>query len=433
MNRFIIDHLISWKNQRDRKPLIVRGARQTGKTFALKKFGKTHFRETHYFNFEKQGDLAGIFEKNLEPKRILSDLGIATGKSIDIENDLVIFDEITFCPKALTSLKYFNEDLPAAAVCSAGSLLGIMLGESSFPVGKVNFLELKPMCFCEFLIALGEERFLEAIKLPVPEFIHSKLWGLLKDYFIVGGLPAAVDVFRKNMDNRVHAFELVRQTQDDLITAYMADIAKNSGKTNSMHIARVFKNIPEQLAKNLDGRAGRFRFKGVIPGHNRYGHLAGPIDWLLNAGLVYAVYEINHAQIPLAAYKKDNAFKLYLFDVGILGALGSIDPASILKYDYGTYKGYFAENYVLQEMKTKRPGEYYYWKENTAEVEFLLGAGGQLVPLEVKSGLHTRSKSLNSFIKRYKPDQALVLSADNSKSRTGPVLERKPLYFAGLI
>lgn len=435
MKRDIDDKLEQWKRGQNRKPLILRGARQVGKTYSLKAFGKRNFRSTHYINFEKEQGAKAIFSKDLNPSRIINELSFYLNRSIDENEDMIVFDEIQNCHEALTSLKYFAEDKQHLAVCAAGSLLGVHYGEGSFPVGKVDFLNLYPMSFLEFLNCTGEERLFEflcnvASRSEIPDVIHLQLWNLLKVYFIVGGLPEVVEIYRNTKDNLFESLSLVRRRQEGLFVTYVADMAKHSGKVNAMHIERVWRNIPEQLAKEQDGSVSRFRFKGVIPGYNRFEKLIGPIDWLQAAGLIIKSYTVNSGFLPFSAYTKENSFKLYVFDVGMLGAISELPPKTILDYDYGTYKGYFAENFVAQEFLALGGGRLYNWHEKTSEVEFLREVDGDVFPIEVKSGWVTQAKSIKVFSQKYHPKHITILSACNFKIDEVRGVHRYPLYLA---
>lgn len=287
MKRLIEQKLIAWKKDSNRKPLIVDGVRQVGKTHTLLEFGK-RFNKCHYFNFEEDPTLKEFFETDLKPERILQDLSVYKGTSIDAMNDFIFFDEIQECSKALTSLKYFNEQTPEIAVCSAGSLLGVYLNRGSFPVGKVDLLNLRPLSFEEFLLALGEDKLVLAMKGFVkgsfPAAYHVKLWDFLKHYFVVGGLPEAVVTYVKNRSDYVTAFNEVRKIQKNIFNEYLADMSKHSGKVNAMHLDRILEAVPEQLSKEQDSSTKRFRFRGVVPNVKEYTRLAGAIDWLEKQG-----------------------------------------------------------------------------------------------------------------------------------------------------
>jgi len=435
MRRTYLDKLIDWKSKSDRKPLILKGVRQVGKTYLLQHFGKEYFPISHYLNFEKDSRLLKIFEQDLDPKRIISEIELYLSRKINIREDLVIFDEIQVCPRALTSLKYFQEEMPELALTSAGSLLGIYLGPVSFPVGKVDTLTLHPMSFEEFLLAIDEKMasdFLSqvTIETKIPEILHDILWEKLKLYFIVGGLPEVVSTFCSNPSSLYEALEKVRSKQVDIINAYYADIAKHSGKENAMHIERIFRAITIQLAQEQDGNAKKFSFKGVIPGVDRYSRLAGPIDWLQACGLIIKVPICHSAQLPLSAYTKENTFKLYIFDVGILGAMSNLAPKVIYDYDYGSFKGYFAENFIAQEFLYAGARTLYGWSEKNSELEFLQEVEGAIIPIEVKSGWVTQAKSLKVFRERYHPPYSFIFSAKNLSVSDSKELVRCPHYLA---
>ena len=288
MERLALHKLRDWKGNPKRKPLVVKGARQVGKTYMLHTFGSQDFETYHYFNFEKEPGLGRIFEADLNPVRIIQELTLARLKKIDVTTDLVIFDEIQACPKVLTSLKYFCEDLPGSFICCAGSLLGIYLGPVSYPVGKVEYLPMYPMSFIEFLMAIGADLYVDLLNnlradSKIPAIAHDYLWNCLKHYFIVGGLPEPVQIYRDHRDDLLTAFEKVRSKHNDLIDDYFADIAKHSGKVNAMHINRVWQSVPEQLGLSQDANAKKYKFKNVIPGIDRFDKLSDAIDWLESA------------------------------------------------------------------------------------------------------------------------------------------------------
>ncbi len=416
MKRQILTNLLNWKEKKNRKPLLLMGVRQVGKTFALQRFGESAFTHYYYVNFEHHPELAQIFEQNLNPDRILSELGLFLKRPIEPHDSLVILDEIQACPKALTSLKYFNENKSEQAVCAAGSLLGLQLTESAFPVGQVDMLDLSPMTFVEFLMALGEDLLVEVLnnfeKQPVFSSIaHQRLWDLWKFYLIVGGLPEVVALFVEARHDLFTAFKVVRQRQRELIKAYHADIAKHAGNVNAMHIARTWQQVAVQLAQTQTASSARFQFKGIVPGIDRYQRLAGVIDWLAAAQLVIKVPVVYTSQLPLMAYTKESMFKLFMFDVGILGAMADLPVESIYGYDYGTYKGYVAENYVAQALRAEYDAALYTWQENRSKIEFLRQVQDSIVPIEVKSGTVVKAKSLQAYVRQYQPACSLVLSA----------------------
>lgn len=436
MERTIIKELISWKNRKDRKPLVLRGARQVGKTYVLQEFGKINFPHCHYVNFENDEQLGTLFEKDLSPFRIINELQFYLDTSIDTAHDLVIFDEIQRCSRALTALKYFREQMPELALASAGSLIGISLADSAFPVGKITFLDLYPMSFDEFLEGIGKLRLAKTLREqvfiePLPEIAHRQLWDLWKNYLITGGLPEAVNCYRENLANLYDAIQAVRRIHRDLLDTYMADIAKHSGKTNAFHIERLWRNVATQLARTQDGSASKFRFKDAVPGLRGYDRLSSPMDWLENARLIIRTSIVNRAETPLIGFARENRFKQYLFDVGLLGAVSNIDPAHTLKFDYGSYKGFVAENFVAQELRAAGVHDLFCWEGRTSEVEFLLETPSGIVPIEVKSGWVTKSKSLNVYIERYSPQQSIILSAGNVKTHNSRLYV--PVYAAGLL
>lgn len=434
MERLIFKDLLNWKVKRGRKPLILDGARQVGKTFIISEFGK-QFHDFHVFNFEKRPELSLIFDRDLDAKRIILELALFQNRPINLDSDLIFFDEIQECPKALTSLKYFCEDLPQTAVCSAGSLLGVHLGSHSFPVGKVDMLKLWPMNFEEFLMSIGENMAVDAMRSVedngFPAVLHDRLFGLLKHYFIVGGLPEAVQIYADQKDDYVTAFNKVRAKQEELCKAYVADMAKHSGKVNAMHLERLFRAIPEQLSKEQDDEVSRFRFRGVIPNVKEYSRLAGVIDWLHKAGLILKVSIANKALVPFSAYCKENLFKLYMFDVGILGTVSKLSPQAILGYDDGSYKGYFAENFVVQELNVRGFGPLYSWREGTAQLEFLLEENAKVIPVEVKAGNTIKAKSLKEFAKKYHPPRQIKISGKPMQVSNDGQVYNYPLYLAG--
>ena len=435
MDRLIFKELEKWKEDPKRKPLLLKGARQVGKTFALKEFGERYFKTAHYVNFEEDKKGALAFEGDLNPQTIIRNLSFHLNTPIDTKQDLLIFDEIQECPKALTSLKYFRENLSELALCAAGSHLGVETITSSFPVGNIDILYLFPMSFEEFLLGIEDSKgsdFLKNFNLDesTPDIVHEHLWEMLKIYFVTGGLPAVILDFKEHSDNLYIALDKTRKTQETLIETYMGDFAKHSGKTNALHIERIFRNIPEQLAKEIDDTAKRFRFKHIIPGKNRFSQLSGPIDWLVKAGFILKCYIANKASIPLKAYCKENIFKLYLFDIGLLGTLAGISPKSILSYNYGSYQGYFAENFVAEEFMASGLKELISWNENTSEIEFLRTVEDNIIPIEVKAGKVMYSKSLNVFANKYKPSWRVKVSGQKFHIDRSESFINYPLYMA---
>lgn len=438
MKRTIYKKLLDWKHSPYRKPLLLKGARQVGKTYLLKEFGRKEFQNSFYLNFEKDKRLAKIFSLDLDPKRIVNELSLHFKKKINIDQDILIFDEIQACAEALTSLKYFCEDLPSAYVACAGSLLGFYLGPVSFPVGKVDKLYMYPMSFGEFILASGDEEMCTlldnfTLQSTLSDYVHDYLWEKLKLYYVVGGLSEVVALYIEHQKETVIAYETVRQKQRDLIEDYYADIAKHSGKVNAMHIRRIWQSVPEQLASTQDGSAKKFKFRDAVPGIDCYSKLVDAIDWLENAGLIIKIHIVSESKIPLLSYKKENSFKLMLFDVGILGAMCNLDPSTLLAHDYGSYKGFFAENYIAQALIYKDPQDLYCWEGKTAEIEFVRQLDGFLIPYEVKSGWVTQSKSLKVHQEKYHPAYRVILSAKEMKVNFLHFIHHYPLYLASYL
>lgn len=436
MWRISYEKLVSWNLKTNRAPLIIHGARQIGKTYTIKDFAKKNFSNYFYFNFEEDSNLESFFQADLKPERVIQDLSLYIGKDINSSRDLIIFDEIQAAPKAITSLKYFAEKLPELALISAGSLLGLELNSSSYPVGKVEHLHMFPMTFLEFLRALDDTlfQFLTKFQLEdkISKPIHEKLLEYLKLYFIVGGMPKVVKVFIENYstDNINQLFDLVRSEQSHIIETVMADIAKHSGKENSMHINQVWKHMPSKLNSKYYEASSRFRFKEAIPGKRKFKDFIGVLEWLSKASLVIKIPVLSHVQYPLELSYKESMFKLYNYDVGILARLSNLSPQRILAGDYGSFKGYFVENFIAQELRAQIPSldEIYSWRDKDYELEFLItGNDGTIIPIEVKSGRKKTCTSLRKFIESFKPNRQVIFSTDNF-SISGNTLNL-PLYF----
>lgn len=433
--RHAYQSLREWRNTTSRKPLLVRGVRQCGKTSLIKAFGKAEYPRFHYINFELRSDIKEIFERNLVPERILTQLARVLQVDIDPSKDLVVFDEIQDCPHALTSLKYFEEELPELDLIAAGSLIGVRLSQTSFPVGKVSFLDMTPMSYAEFLLSLGATSLYDTYYQldfgdEIPPSLHGQFWEHYLLYLFTGGLPEVIQAFENHFRNSENqAFESVRTKQYELVNSYTADIAKHSGSQNALQVERVLRSIPSQLSKEIDHSVKKFRFKEVQVGKG-FQTFSGPIDWLVAADLVIKNFITETPVLPLEAYVKENSFKLFLFDVGILGALTHVSSGSILDQALGSYKGYYAENFVIQELKSAGEQFFYSWcSGKTAEIEFLLQVDSSIVPIEVKAGRRTHSKSLSVYSERYKPELSLLLSGKDTLSSEDGKL-RMPLYLA---
>lgn len=424
MKRDIRHQLREWKEGKNRKPLLVMGARQVGKTFSMKQFGAEAFENTVYLNFEDKPKLCQLFESSLEPKKILRALSIEMNCEIIAGESLIVFDEVQECPNALNSLKYFCEDAPEYHVIAAGSLLGVKLVHTKgFPVGKVQFLTLYPLSFFEFLEALGETKVLEFLKeiqepAPLPSIIHDKLLERFKEYLFVGGMPEAVLEF-----SRSGKFQKVREIQQAILNAYSLDFAKHAPKDQVMRINQIWTSIPSQLAKENK----KFIFSLIREGA-RAREFEIALQWLIEAGLIYKVSLITNAKIPLSAYLEQSAFKIYLVDVGLLGAMAGLSAKTVLHPNelFQEFKGSLTENFVAQELAHSQFGLYYWTSEGKAELDFVLQLEDQVLPLEVKSGKSFKHQSLRVYMNHYKPPLAIRCSPLNLV-KDGDILNC-PLY-----
>lgn len=425
MKRLISNDLMIWKNRKDRKPLVLKGVRQCGKTYILNTFGKENYEDIAYFNFEGNPALAERFEQDLDPKRILMEIGILARKPIKPGSTLIIFDEIQFCNKALTSLKYFCEQTPEYHIVCAGSLLGIALSKPlSFPVGKVDFLTLRPMSFFEFVLANDEELLLNYLEnatmlTPIPQIFADKLISLLKAYYITGGMPEVVSKWISSKD-----IDEVERVQDAILDAYELDFAKHAPNTDFPKISAIWHSIPDQLVKEN----GKF-----VYGHAKTGARAKDLEdamqWLIAAGMVYKICMIEKPSIPVSAYAVTNYFKLYMADVGLLRRMSRL-PASAMLADsskFTEFKGALTENYVLTELIQLQGEIPYYWRSgNTAEVDFIALFREDIVPIEVKAAMNVKSRSLAVYREKYHPSIAVRTSMRNLKEDDS--LFNIPLY-----
>jgi len=348
MKRALYQDLLDWKDAPRRKPLILDGARQTGKTWLLREFGEREFRTTHYLNFETDPRICTIFAGDLRPGTILPLIELHTGVAIDRARDVIVLDEIQTCPRALTAFKYFLEQLPEMAVCAAGSLIGLAGSEESWPVGKVTTLRLHPLSFSEFLEATDQLLFSHFLRFsdvpsPLPEAVHQKLIDTLWLYLFVGGMPEAVARYVDSGVLDAATVADVGRIHADLVTGYRSDFAKHAGTVNAHHLSRVFDAVPAQLSRSVDGGSSRFTFKDVMPNSRRFRDLAGPIDWLAATGLIIQSMLVDDPGVPLAAHRRESMFKLFLLDVGLLHHILGVPAASIVSQTWGSYKGYVAE------------------------------------------------------------------------------------------
>jgi hypothetical protein len=428
IERNLMQDLVKWKNVRSRKPLILRGVRQCGKTWLLQEFGKRHFENVAYFNFEREEGLGDIFEKNLEPDRILLELSVVHGKKIQPQTTLIIFDEIQACPRALTALKYFCEEEPEFAIVAAGSLLGITLSTpgTSFPVGKVTFLELNPCGFDEYLRTVdnGLQEYCESLQKPEPLSlaICDKLEQRFREYLVLGGMPAVLSDFIENQD--VQQAEAIQQ---GIIQSYEMDFSKHAPHKDMPKLFLLWKSIPEQLAREN----AKFIYGEVKTGA-RAKDLEDALRWQLEAGLIQKVNWLEKPEIPLAAYEDRKSFKVYLSDTGLLRNLAKVPASSVLINNdvFGEFKGRLVENYVLQQLTALGNAPVYYWSSgNLAEVDFVIQQDRDIIPIEVKSGLNVRSRSLKAYREKYRPPYAIRFSLQNLKLDHG--LLNIPLYLIG--
>jgi len=409
LKRNLIDELVSWKQSPRRKPLILKGVRQCGKTYLLHQFGAAHYEDVAYFNFEGNEVLQAHFEGDLDIDRIIMELGVLHKKAIQADTTLVIFDEIQFCNRALTSLKYFCENAPQYHIVCAGSLLGIALSKPlSFPVGKVDFLTLRPMNFFEFLMANGEELLCDYLtQIPSKEKLSSafadKLENYLKTYYITGGMPEAVGVWLAT-----HDLKQLEMVQQRILDSYELDFAKYAPSNKFPKLTAIWRSIPEQLAKENS----KYIFSQVKKG-TRAKDLEDSLEWLMSAGLVYKVMKIEKPFMPLSAYADQTYFKLYAVDVGLLRLMSKLPASEILSQSeaYREFKGALAENFALCELINLLQTTPFYWKsDNTAEVDFVIQYESDIIPIEVKSNLSVRAKSLAQYKKKYEPRVSVITS-----------------------
>lgn len=424
MYRYAIENLREWKNRKNRKPLIIEGARQVGKTWLMKEFGRQEYTNTVYINFDYNSRMAELFSADLDITRILRGIEIYTGKKINSEDTLIIFDEVQEVPKALSSLKYFYEDAPEYHVICAGSLLGIALhGGTSFPVGKVEFMKLFPMSFREFLTATGKEQYVELLEQKDHQMISSfkQIYiDALKEYYYVGGMPEAVLSY-----SQAHDLEDVRNIQNMILAAYEQDFSKHAPVSIVPKIRMVWNSIPSQLAKEK-----RKFIYGLLRKGARAKDYETAIMWLIDCGLIHKVSRITTPNLPLKAYEDLKAFKLYLVDIGLLGALAGLKQSALLDGNdmFVEFKGALTEQYVLQQLVIDPDiGIYYYTNDRgNCEIDFLIDDGDKVIPLEVKAELNLKAKSLKTYREKYSPEVAVRTSMADYKENDG--LVDMPLY-----
>ncbi|MCI8727711.1 MAG: ATP-binding protein [Hungatella sp.] len=430
MERFILKELLNWKNSLYRKPLILKGVRQVGKTWLLKEFGRRYYENTAYFNFDENEEYRQFFETTKDVSRILQNLMMASGQKILPEKTLLIFDEIQDCPQVINSLKYFCENAPEYHIASAGSLLGIALAKpSSFPVGKVNFMQIDPMTFSEFLLANGDENlasYLSGIDMldPLPDAFFNPLYEKMKMYYITGGMPEAVRMWTEARD-----VDAMQKALSDIIGAYERDFAKHPDSSEFPKISMIWKSVPSQLARENK----KFIYKAVKEGA-RAREYEDALQWLADARLIHKIYRSSAPGLPVSAYDDLSAFKIYLADVGLLRRLAMLSPTAFGEGNrlFTEFKGALTENYVLQTLITQFEGVPRYWSQTNPpyEVDFLIQRDNDIFPIEVKSETNTASKSLRKFKELFgdKVKLRIRFSLDNLKL-DGDVLNI-PLFMA---
>ena len=410
MYRKIIKNLIEWKKDINRKPLILRGARQVGKTYIIKQFGKENYEGIAYFNFDHDIQLYDMFEHTKDPKRILEQLSFVYGKAIIPEKTLIVFDEIQECPNALNALKYFEEEAKEYHIISAGSLLGIRLSHTSFPVGKVDFLDMYPMTFSEFLEADGCKNLVDYMETinnieNIPEIFYDRLEEKLKAYFIIGGMPEAVASWVEYKD-----MEKVNKIQSNILEAYESDFSKHTSNIEANRISIIWNSIPSQISKENKKFLYQVAKKGA-----RAREYEGAVNWLKDANILNKIYNVNKPAMPLIAYNDLASFKLYLNDVGLLRRKTNLDSKIIVEGNrlFQEFKGALTENYVLQTLVALGLNPYYFTFDNRYEIDFIIQYKNEIIPIEVKSGKSINNTSLKVYNEIYNPKCRIRFSMNN--------------------
>lgn len=413
MYRKIMGFLEEWKESPRRKPLILQGARQVGKTYSILEFGRTHYDNVAYFNFETNPKLNETFEENISPDYLIPILSHIAGQTIVKEKTLVVFDEVQLCERALTSLKYFCEDAPEYHIIVAGSLLGVAVNRArfSFPVGKVDMKTLYPMDMEEFMLAMGEEALVKQVRksfetdTPMPSALHDAAMQLYRQYLVVGGMPECVMQFAETKD-----YILIRHTQDTILASYLNDMSKYNNLNEIKKTRLAYDNITVQLSK----KNTRFQYKLIKKG-GRASEFENAIEWLCLSGITSQVYKVEQIKKPLENYRDIDTFKIYVSDLGLLCAKKDLAATDILYMveELDDFKGGMTENYVNVQFTINGYSAYYWESERGAEVDFVIQREGKLIPIEVKSADNTRAKSLKIYMDMYKPEYAIKLSAKN--------------------
>lgn len=424
MQRFAIEQLVEWKNRPNRKPLIIKGARQVGKTWLMKEFGRLYFKKVAYVTFYNNKRMKNVFEEDYDINRILMNINIEAKTEVTHEDTLIIFDEIQEAPRALEALKYFCENAPEYAIVAAGSLLGVALHKNiSFPVGKVDMLDMYPLSFREFLCAMGENKLEQLLRDKSYTLINDcsdKFVFWLKNYYYVGGMPEVVNFFADHKD-----YVEVRRLQNAILTQYEDDFGKHTEKNELARIRLLWNSIPMQLAKE-----NKKFFFGQIKKGARLKDFELAIEWLSDCGLITKVYKVNNPAVPLKAYIDFTAFKLFMLDVGLLGAMSELDAESILEGNdiFKEFKGALTEQYVLQQLVADTHYTPYYFgtDSNTFEMDFTVQKGRNIVPIEVKAETNQQAKSLKVYCQKYQPEYAVRISMNNYREEEW--LTNLPLY-----
>lgn len=418
MKRFILSELIKWKESKYRKPLILKGARQIGKTYILKQFGEENYEGVAYFNFDHDEGLYNIFRHTKDPKRILEQLSFIYGKAILPEKTLIIFDEIQECPNALNSLKYFQEEANEYHIICAGSLLGIRLSHTSFPVGKVEFINMYPMTFSEFLIADDCENLVEYMKYikeieNIPDIFFNRLEEKLKAYFIIGGMPEVVDIWIKEKN-----MELVNNVQENILKAYESDFSKHTQNNEANKISLIWNSIPSQLAKENK----KFLYQTIKEGA-RAREYENALNWLNDANLIYKIYNVSKTDFPIKAYNDLSSFKIYMNDVGLLRKMANLDSRIVVEGNklFEEFKGAFTENYVLNMLCTIFDAVPNYFSFDRHEVDFVIQYKNKIIPIEVKASKLTNNISLTRYNEKFNNDLSIRFSMNNLK-KDGKIL-----------
>lgn len=426
LERLLMQEMIKWKEKPGRKPLIIHGARQVGKTWLMKEFGHRYYDNVAYINFDNNRRMQQVFDQDYDIKRILEALQIESGETIRPETTLLIFDEIQEVPQAMTALKYFCENAPTYAIVAAGSLLGMALHQgTSFPVGKVDFLHLYPLNYREFLLAVGQERLTELLVRKNTDLMNTfsdKYQDWLRKYLYLGGMPEVVQTYIDTLD-----FKEARKVQNNLLKYYESDFSKHAPKEQLPRIQMVWNSIPAQLSKE-----NRKFIYGLIREGARAKDYEIAIQWLEDYGLIYKSYRVKKHGIPLISYMEQSSFKLFMLDVGLLAAKAKLQAKTILEGNqiFQEFKGALTEQYVAQELASREEELYYYTTDNSScEIDFVLQKEDGVVPLEVKAEENLRAQSLRSYCKKYQPNRALRTSMSNYREQEWMI--NVPLYFVG--